>query len=144
MFTLSTLGFDKPFERHGVENKAEIAYLMQNFMETFNNLGLCKFLIRAKDAAGPNVIAGWITSVTGWEISGDNLMKAGERNFNLKRMYNYALGITRKDDVLPPRLGVHDKRPGAAGSIPPRPDARRLLCPRVTAEGAPSRVNLKS
>lgn len=146
VFALSTLGFDKPFERHGVENKAEIAYLMQNFMETFNDLGLCKFLIRAKDAAGPNAIAGWITSVTGWKISGDDLMKAGERNFDLKRMYSYMLGITRKDDVLPPRLGVHDKKTGAAaGSIP---HLGRMLVDYYalrgwTAEGVPSHGKLE-
>lgn len=119
VFTLSALGFDKPFERYGAENKAEIAYLMQNFMEVFNDLGLCKFLIRAKEAIGPDVIADWIAATKGWEISGDDIMRAGERNFNLKRMYNFALGITRKDDTLPPRLGVHDKKTGAAaGSIP--------------------------
>lgn len=114
---LSLLGFEKEFDWHGVENKAEIAVLMQNFMETFNDLGLCKFLIRGK--TGPAVIAKWVSAVTGETIDENQLMRIGERNFNLKRMFNYKLGVTRKDDYLPSRLGIHDRKTGkAAGSIP--------------------------
>ena len=118
-FPLSLLGFDKEFTRHGWENKAEIAVLMQNLMEMLNDLGLCKFLIRGKDATCPETFANWAALLTGWEFSAEDLMKAGERNFNLKRLFSGKLGISRKDDVLPPRLGVHDKGSGAAdGSVP--------------------------
>lgn len=118
-FPLALLGFDKEFTRHGWENKAEIAVLMQNLMEMLNDLGLCKFLIRGKDATCPETFANWAALLTGWEFSGEDLMKAGERNFNLKRLFSGKLGISRKDDVLPPRLGVHDKGSGAAnGSVP--------------------------
>lgn len=117
VFPLSLVGFEKDFDRHGAENKAEIAVLMQNFMETFNDLGLCKFLIRGK--IGPAVVAEWLSAVSGESVDEALLMKVGERNFNLKRMFNYKLGVSRKDDYLPPRLGVHDRKTGrAAGSIP--------------------------
>ncbi len=116
---LGLFGFDKETTRTGWEHKAEICYITQNFMETFNNLGLCKFLTRGKEAAGPEVIAAWVEAVTGISFTKEDLMKAGERNFNLKRLFNYKLGVTRKDDRLPPRLAVHDKKTGAAaGSIP--------------------------
>lgn len=118
-FPLSLVDFEKEFTRHGHENKAEIAVIMQNFMEAMNNLGLCKFLIRGKDSTSPAIFAQWIHQVTGIPYSKADLMKAGERNFNLKRLFNGKIGITRKDDALPPRLGVHDKESGAAkGSIP--------------------------
>lgn len=117
VFPLASLGFQKEFDWHGTENKAEIAVLMQNYMETFNALGLCKFLIRGK--IGPSVVAKWISAVSGKSFDEKDVMKVGERNFNLKRMFNYRLGVTRKDDYLPPRLGIHDKKTGrAAGSIP--------------------------
>jgi len=116
---LGLFGFDKETTRTGWEHKAEICYITQNFMETFNNLGLCKFLTRGKEAAGPEVIAAWVEAVTGIPFTKEDLMKAGERNFNLKRLFNYKLGVTRKDDRLPPRLAAHDKKTGAAaGSIP--------------------------
>ena len=34
----------------------------------------------------------------------DDFAKTGERIFNLKRIYNVRLGISRKDDFLPPRF----------------------------------------
>jgi aldehyde:ferredoxin oxidoreductase len=46
-------------------------------------------------------------------------MKAGERIFNLKRKINGKLGISRKDDTLPPRLLVHDRKEGAAADSLP-------------------------
>ena len=48
------------------------------------------------------------------------LMKVGERIFNLKRMYNVKCGISRKDDSLPKRI-LTEKRGsgGAADNLPP-------------------------
>jgi aldehyde:ferredoxin oxidoreductase len=42
--------------------------------------------------------------VTGRETTVDEFMKTGERIFNLKRLYNVRLGISRKDDFLPFRF----------------------------------------
>ncbi|HHY39442.1 MAG TPA: aldehyde ferredoxin oxidoreductase family protein [Clostridia bacterium] len=111
------LGLPDEWEPHGTERKAELCVAMQNFMSVFNPLGLCKFLMRGH--AGPDVIADWVNGVTGWDLTGSELMRIGERLFNFHRMANVALGISRKDDTLPPRLMVHDRRTGgAAGSLP--------------------------
>jgi len=86
-------------------------------MASLNALGLCKFLFCGK--IGPPKIAEWTNLVTGWDLTGEELLKIGERLFNLKRMYNYRLGITRKDDFLPPRLLTSDRKEGGAkGSLP--------------------------
>jgi aldehyde:ferredoxin oxidoreductase len=118
-----SLGFDKPFELHGTENKAQIAVLMQNFMSAFNSLGLCKFLMRG--GVTPATMADWINLVTNWNVTSDEVMRAGARSFNLARLHNVRLGVSRKDDTLPPRL-LASARPtgGAAGVIP---DLGRLL-----------------
>jgi len=113
----SAVGFNKPFDIHGVENKAEIAVLMQNFMSIFNPLGLCKFLMRG--GVNPTMIAEWVNQVTGWGVTGDELMATGERLFNLARRQSVRLGISRKDDLLPPRLLTLGRPSGkAAGVIP--------------------------
>lgn len=39
-----------------------------------------------------------------WPIDQEALIRAGERIFNVKRIHNVRLGITRKDDLLPPAL----------------------------------------
>lgn len=111
------VGFDKEFEPHGYENKAEYAIRLQDFMNLFDALGLCKFIMLGH--ISPGLMAEWTNAVTGWKLSSEEMELAGERLFNLKRMYNVRLGISRKDDVIHPRLSMHDRKTGgAAGSIP--------------------------
>ncbi|MHB8919236.1 MAG: aldehyde ferredoxin oxidoreductase family protein [Desulfocucumaceae bacterium] len=111
------VGFDRDIHPHGTEYKSELAVLMQNFLSTFNPLGLCKFLMRG--GMGPETLSNWLTASTGWNVDMNELMETGERIFNLKRMYNFRLGISRKDDRLPLRLETHDRKTGrAAGSLP--------------------------
>ena len=40
----------------------------------------------------------------GLSYSDDDLLKAGERIWNLERLFNLKAGFTKKDDTLPPRL----------------------------------------
>ncbi len=59
------------------------------------------------------MISQWIKLTTGWkDYSTEELRETGERVFNLQRMYNVRLGISRKDDTLPPRLGVWTRKEG--------------------------------
>jgi aldehyde:ferredoxin oxidoreductase len=46
----------------------------------------------------------WLNLITGWNMEIPEYMKVGERLFNLKRMYNCRLGVSRKDDFLPYRF----------------------------------------
>jgi aldehyde:ferredoxin oxidoreductase len=45
-----------------------------------------------------------IALATGWNVTVDELMKTGERIFNLCRAFNAREGITKKDDALPRRF----------------------------------------
>jgi len=110
-------------EPHEHEGAARIAVLMQNLMTVFDALGMCKFV--ARNGTGPGKLAHWLSLATGWDVSADELMAAGERLFNLKRAYNLRCGIRGKDDRLPDRLEHLDRKTGgAAGSLP---DMARLL-----------------
>jgi len=116
-FPGSLVGLQDDYDPHGSTDKALLAKTMQEYLITFNALGLCKFLIRGH--VTPQIIARWIAKATGWDFSEQELFTAGERLFNLKRMINVSLGLSRKDDTLPPRLLVHDRGDGAAaGSLP--------------------------
>ncbi|MEA4825334.1 MAG: aldehyde ferredoxin oxidoreductase family protein [Clostridium sp.] len=111
------VGFSKKTEPHGFEGKAEYAIRLQNFMNLFDALGLCKFIMLGHIT--PEIMKNWVNAVTGWNLSTEEMELIGDRLFNLKRMYNVRLGISRKDDVLPPRLLMHDRKTGGAGgSIP--------------------------
>ncbi len=116
-FPGSFIGLQDEFEHHGTGSKALLAKTMQDLMGTFNALGLCKFLIRGH--VTPDDIAKWVSLATGWDMDREELFAAGERLFNLKRLINGRLGISRKDDTLSPRLLTHDRGEGAAaGSLP--------------------------
>ncbi len=114
---LPDLGYTSPPDPHTNEGKGHIAYTMQNFMSCFNPLGLCKFIFTA--GVGPSQIARWLSLSTGWEIGQDELMKAGERIFTLKRIFNNRLGITRKEDILPRRLYTEPRPSGRAAGVLP-------------------------
>ena len=102
---------------------AENAIDFQNYMSTYNPLGLCKFII--KGSYTPAQTAELVNKTMGWNWSGADLLDMGARLFNLKRMINVKHGITRKDDVLPHRL-EHEPRPtGTAAGI--LPDMGRII-----------------
>jgi aldehyde:ferredoxin oxidoreductase len=114
---LADMGYTEPPDPHISEGKAKLCYDLQNYMSIFNPLGLCKFLFIGR--AGPKMIAGWIKKVTGWKMDQAKLIDLGEKIINLKRMYNVRLGISRKDDTLPPRMLAEPKPDGKAAGVVP-------------------------
>ena len=63
--------------------------------------------------------AGLVNAATGWDLTGDEVLLAGERLFNLKRLINNRLGVTRADDTLPKRLLTQARPSGMAeGRLP--------------------------
>jgi aldehyde:ferredoxin oxidoreductase len=125
------LGFTEATDPHTSADKPPLVYKAQNYLHTFNPLGLCKFLWVAR--VGPSTISNWLNAVTGWDTDMAEVMETGERLFNLKRMYNVRLGIRRKDDVLPPRLGVEGKPDGFAKDV--LPDLALMLPEYYTLRG---------
>jgi len=120
---LPDLGYDKPLDPHTSEGKAKLCYDLQNYMSVYNPLGMCKFIFRG--GLGPKLLAEWVNAVMDWDLDQQELMRIGERLFNLKRLFNVSLGISRKDDTLPERLLTHDRGTGgAAGSLP---DLEKML-----------------
>jgi aldehyde:ferredoxin oxidoreductase len=111
------LGYTTPENPHVSEGKPPIVVDMQNYMSVFNPLGMCKFLFIGR--VGPKKVSEWLHLVCDWNLSQDDVMLTGERLFNLKRLYNAKLGISRKDDILPPRLFAGAKPDGSAKGVLP-------------------------
>ncbi|MBU2574962.1 MAG: aldehyde ferredoxin oxidoreductase family protein [Elusimicrobia bacterium] len=110
-------GYTTPPNPHLSSDKPPIVVNMQNYLSVFNPLGMCKFLFIGR--VGPKKIARWLELVCGWDATMEEVMQTGERLFNLKRMYNVKLGVSRKDDVLPPRLYAEAKPDGSAKDVLP-------------------------
>lgn len=96
---------------------ARVTIGFQDYLALFNALGLCKFM--AMSRLDPARTVELVNAATGWDWDVDDLLRAGERQFNLKRLINLRLGITAEDDRLPRRF-LTEPRPtgGAAGVVP--------------------------
>jgi aldehyde:ferredoxin oxidoreductase len=97
------LGYPEPHPAQEREGKAEFTIKTQNLMNVLDSLVVCKFSMFREGATVTNFLD-WYNLITGAGIDQDGLMDAGDRGFTLKRMINNRCGITRKDDILPPRM----------------------------------------
>jgi aldehyde:ferredoxin oxidoreductase len=83
------------------EGKAMWVKAFQDFTSVVNSTVNCLFTtlaVGAEDFAPP------LSAITGWELSADDLMRMGERIYNLERVVINKYGFDAKDDTLPPRL----------------------------------------
>ena len=120
---ISELGWDTPFDRFATEGKGEMVAKMQNLMSLFDALGVCKFSLFG--GVRPHHLVEWLNYITGWNFNLEEFMQTGERLYNLKRLFNVRLGISRKDDTLPMRLLTH--RRGEGGTVRELPNLGTML-----------------
>jgi len=80
----------------------------QNFMAAVDSLGLCVFATDHNKWMLPGIsktkMANLLTAITGIDWNADKIAAAGERVFNLEKMFNLREGFTRADDNLPERF----------------------------------------
>lgn len=116
--TLPEVGIMEVLDRFREDNQGLVQSRLQDTMGIMDSLKLCKFLFYG--GINLTIIAGWLCALTGDDYTVADLLNAGERIFNIKRLYNIKCGITRADDNLPRRI-LEEPRPdgGAAGNLPP-------------------------
>jgi aldehyde:ferredoxin oxidoreductase len=112
------IGIPEPLDRFQVEGKAILAAKTQNLMGMMDSLKLCKFIFFGGITL--THIVKWYRDVTGKEMTIDEFIKTSDRIFNLKRLYNVKLGISRKDDTLPFRSLTYKRiGQGITPNLPP-------------------------
>ena len=116
--TLPEIGINQVLDRFRRDNQGNVQARQQDIMCLMDSLKLCKFLFYG--GINLTIITEWLNHLTGFDYSVEELLLAGERIFNIKRLYNVKCGITRSDDSLPRRI-LEETRPdgGAAGNLPP-------------------------
>ncbi len=113
------LGYPKPMDRLAHEGKGKMAAIAQNYAELSNSLKFCSIAMSVLDLP---LLVTWTNCVTGWDMDATELLRAGERTFNLKRLFNLSCGLTRADDTLPYRFTHEPFESGAsAGHLPDLP-----------------------
>ena len=113
------LGIDKPHPSCQVEGTAEMTAKLQTYQTMNDTLIICRFTQVGKAVTATNIVD-WYNMITGRQADIGEMMTIGERIFNLKRLFNTRLGISRKDDFLPPRFLTHNRKgEGITTQLPP-------------------------
>jgi aldehyde:ferredoxin oxidoreductase len=117
--TMPEIGINEPHPSYRREGTAEVTAKLQNYQCLGDALIICRFTQVGKSVTATN-ICDWYNMITGRETGIAEMMAVGERIFNLKRLFNTRLGISRKDDFLPPRfLTLNRKGEGITTQLPP-------------------------
>lgn len=119
-FGLEKYGLPDPetVEAWSENNKGRIAAVLQDYGVLFEMFATCKFYgycgLELDDYAS------LLAATTGWDIDGEELLKAGERVNTLQRLFNLREGFTAADDMIPDRIcrvpafGRYSGQPGCA------------------------------
>ncbi len=87
----------------GFENKAALIKKIQDVICLISSLVVCQTSYQ-KWGVSLSTDLQWLNAVTGWNMTREEFLQAGERIFNQKRLINMRRGYSGKDDTLPPRV----------------------------------------
>jgi aldehyde:ferredoxin oxidoreductase len=117
--SMPEIGISEAQDAFQVEGKAKFTATLQNMNAMGDCLIACRFC-QVGGGVNVNKLVDWFNLITGRKLGVEQFMKTGERVFNLKRLYNTRLGISRKDDTLPPRfLTLNRKGKELVNQLPP-------------------------
>jgi aldehyde:ferredoxin oxidoreductase len=98
----------------------------ENFAATLDSLIVCKFLRKCFSDYYEEA-AEVLSKVTGWDYTGAELKRAGERIHNLKKLFNIREGWSSDDDWLPERLLSEALPTGVGAGVRLSPDELRQM-----------------
>jgi aldehyde:ferredoxin oxidoreductase len=97
----------------GAEKSSNVAH-HQDWRSVCDSLVLCLF-----GNVPAEMVAKLVNAACGYDLRVEDLLRSGERGWNLKRAINNRLGLTRANDTLPKAL-LHPLDDGpSAGYVPP-------------------------
>ncbi len=139
------VGLPEKIDPLSYEGKAAWVKAFQDFTCVVNSAVNCLF---TTFALGAEDYAPLLSCVTGWDMSADDLMKIGERIYNLERLMINAYGFDGKDDILPKRLLTEPLQDGPMkGQVVDPAEFRKMLDEyyklRGWVDGKPGEKKLK-
>lgn len=115
MISPEILGAPEKLDPYETTGKPQWVKTFQDLTAAIDATGMCLFTSFALDA---DDYADLLTATTGIKIDSAELLKVGERIWNLQKLYNIKRGFGRKDDTLPERLLKEPLKEGApAGQV---------------------------
>jgi aldehyde:ferredoxin oxidoreductase len=108
-------GIPEPTDRLKPEGKGELLKIFQDMLAFSDSMNICKFSSFSENAEH---YAEQYSTMTGIPMTADDVMKAGERIYNLERYYNNLAGFNkREDDFLPKRFTEEPASGNSAGVV---------------------------
>lgn len=102
------------FKPMGIYERLSLTELGYKKVRFFHHTGLyfsmidcvdiCKYCVVPSRALNYNDVVDAFAGITGWETSLLELVQLGERRLQMMRAFNIASGMTKDDDMLPPRM----------------------------------------
>jgi len=103
---LKVIGLGSPQPAYSLtEEKVRFAYETEVFYSMMDSAELCQFVYGPTwTLYGPNETVEMMKSVTGWDLTVEEVMEVGRRRLDLFRTFNAREGLGRKDDKLPKKF----------------------------------------
>jgi aldehyde:ferredoxin oxidoreductase len=101
------------FDRHAHAEKSANVARHQDWRTVFNSIVMCIFA-----NTDPDLQVKLINAACGLEWTLQDMMRCGERGWNLKRAINNRMGLTAKNDKLPKAMLEPFPDGGSAGYVP--------------------------
>jgi aldehyde:ferredoxin oxidoreductase len=101
------------FDRHAQAEKAANVARHQDWRTVFNSIVMCIFA-----NSDPEMQVKLINAACGLDWTIEDMMKCGERGWNLKRAINIRMGLTASNDRLPTAMLKPFPDGGSAGYVP--------------------------
>lgn len=101
---LEIFGTTTVLDMLSTEGKPMLIKWHQDLLAVVDSLETCKFNCDVLYALGPEELANLFSTATGWRMDGKDLLIAGERIYNVERMFSVREGMAKKDDVPPNRM----------------------------------------
>lgn len=95
------LGLPQKLDPAEIESKPTWVKIFQDLTAAIDSSGMCLF---TSFALGTDDYAAFLKAATGFEYDGAEALKAGERIWNIERLFNIREGLDPSEDTLPARL----------------------------------------
>jgi aldehyde:ferredoxin oxidoreductase len=99
---LAPLGLLPDFDSKSFSGRGEAQRISSNFHHVMNSAGMCLFMYLCLPTA--KALAEFISAMTGWDVTMDELIKTGERITNIRHAFNLREGLNPLEFKVPDRL----------------------------------------
>jgi len=101
MIAPEIVGLPEKLDPLSIEGKAVWVKIFQDLTAVIDSLGLCLF---TSFALGPDDYKDMFNAIVGQDWTKETLLEAGDRIWNLERVFNLKAGVGPEQDTLPRRL----------------------------------------